>query len=84
MNSHCIIKIIRVYFLAVKDTDAMPSGGKRLGAGRPPKGKSAFPEVYTFRCNHAERAAWERAATVDGKPLSDWVRETLNHNASKK
>jgi hypothetical protein len=65
----------------VKDTEGMPSGGRRVGAGRPPKGHSAFTESYFLRCFHAERAAWERAAKKDGKPLSDWVRETLNKAA---
>lgn len=72
---------MRVYSWYMRNIDEMPSGGRRSGAGRPPKGTTAFAEQYPIRCNHAERAAWERAAKKDGKPLSDWVRETLNQAA---
>jgi predicted HicB family RNase H-like nuclease len=65
----------------MKNMELMPSGGQREGAGRHPKGDKAFPAQYIFRCDHAERAAWEKAAKKDGKPLSDWVRDTLNQAA---
>lgn len=81
-KSYCVIKIIRVYFWQMRDIDDMPSGGKREGAGRPPKGPHAFATQYPIRCSYAEHDAWKRAAKKDGKPLSDWVRETLNQ-ASK-
>ena len=66
----------------MKEPTEVTSGGKREGAGRPPKGSKAFPALYVVRCFHSEREAWKRAATKDGKPLSDWVRDTLN-DASK-
>jgi len=64
--------------------EAMPRGGRREGAGRPPRidGKPS-EEIYPIRCTHAERAAWERSAKVNDKPLSDWVRDTLNAAAVK-
>ena len=65
----------------MKNTDEMSSGGKREGAGRPPKEMRAFSGTFTFRCSHAERVAWERTAKVNGKPLSDWVRDALNQAA---
>jgi len=65
----------------MKETHEMSSGGKRDGAGRPAKGSRAFPLSYTFRCFHAEREAWKNQAKKDGKPLSDWVRDTLNQAA---
>lgn len=36
---------------------------------------------YPIRCTHAERVAWERAAKVNGKDLSEWIRDTLNASA---
>lgn len=67
----------------MKNMETMASGGKRDGSGRPPKGEEAFDANYFFRCYHSERAAWEKAAKKDGKPLSDWVRETLNQTAKR-
>jgi hypothetical protein len=80
-KSYCEIKIIRVYSKYMRNIDGMPSGGRRENSGRPPKGSSAFATQYPLRCSHAERAAWERAAKKNGKPLSDWAREALNHAA---
>ena len=64
------------------DTRTMPSGGKREGAGRPPKKDgSPFDDQYPIRCFYAEHVAWKKAAKAAGKDLSDWVRETLNQAA---
>ena len=57
----------------------MPRGGKRDGAGRPPRIKGEPSEyIIPIRCTHAERVAWEKHARVNDKPLVDWIRDTLN------
>lgn len=63
------------------DTEDVGQGGKRPGAGRPPIGKVPMSGQYPIRCTHAERVAWERAAKVNGKDLSEWIRDTLNASA---
>jgi predicted HicB family RNase H-like nuclease len=52
---------------------------RKLKVGRPklPKGE-AKAIVLQSRVQPVEKAAYQKAATADGKDLSTWVRETLN------
>lgn len=49
-------------------------------AGRPKMAKGeAKAIVLQSRVQQAEKTAYQRAAQSEGKDLSTWVRETLNH-----
>jgi hypothetical protein len=47
-----------------------------------PKGE-AKAIVLQSRVQPSEKAAYQRAAKIDGKDLSTWVRETLNQAITK-
>ena len=55
-----------------------PRGGEREGAGR----HQEFDGVYQLRYKAKDRKAWERRAKALEMVLADWIRETLNREAS--
>jgi len=50
---------------------------QRVGRPKLPKGE-AKGIVLQSRVQPNEKAAYQKAATAEGKDLSTWVRETLN------
>ena len=46
--------------------------------GRPSLGKDAKSVVLQSRVQQSEKIAYQRAAKMQGKDLSAWVRDTLN------
>ena len=57
---------------------------KKQKVGRPPLAKGeAKAIVLQSRVQPSEKAAYQRAAKSEGKDLSTWVRETLNHSLNQ-
>ena len=48
-------------------------GGRRKGAGRPPKGKEARLLPLLIRITAKEKAVWTKAAKAEGLGLGPWV-----------
>jgi hypothetical protein len=48
-----------------------------------PRKKAAISknELVQIRLNSAEKAAFEQAAILDGKKLSEWIRDRLRRNS---
>lgn len=60
----------------------MPRGGKRPGAGRPPKfGQALLSTPTLINSTRDMKAAWKRAAAAADRELPDWIRDTLNKAA---
>ncbi|MDX6384351.1 MAG: hypothetical protein QOK48_1924 [Blastocatellia bacterium] len=55
---------------------------KKVGRPKLPKGH-AKAIVLQSRVQEAEKKAYERAARLEGKDLSSWVRETLNRSVNQ-
>ena len=52
---------------------------KKKKVGRPPLAKGeAKTIVLQSRVQESEKAAYQKAAKLQGKDLSTWIRETLN------
>lgn len=52
--------------------------------GRPPlEPGEAKDKVFQLRLTGAEKASYEAAATRAEKPLSKWIRDTLNRAAKR-
>lgn len=71
---------------AANEEDVSPRGGKRKGAGRP-KGTTdptARRSVLQVRVAEEDLEAWRLAAELEGKPLSEAVREQMNRWADRK
>jgi predicted HicB family RNase H-like nuclease len=57
---------------------------KKLKVGRPKFAKGEAREiVLQSRVQPSEKAAYQRAAKLEGKDLSTWVRETLNRSINQ-
>ena len=52
---------------------------KKPKVGRPSLGKDAKSVVLQSRVQETEKTAYQKAAKSDGKDLSTWIRQTLNH-----
>jgi uncharacterized protein (DUF1778 family) len=51
--------------------------------GRPPKPEhKKYSERMVFMALPSERAAYEQAAAIADKELSEWMRDTLNQHAA--
>jgi predicted HicB family RNase H-like nuclease len=56
---------------------------KKPKVGRPPLAKGEAKDiVLQSRVQPSEKAAYQKAAKLEGKDLSTWVRETLNKHIS--
>ena len=55
-------------------------GGRRKGAGRPPKGKEARLLPLLIRITAKEKAAWTKAAKAEGLGLGPWVAKPRREN----
>ena len=53
-------------------------GKSKTKVGRPSLGKDARNIVLQSRVQETEKTAYQKAAKLEGKDLSTWVRETLN------
>lgn len=56
----------------------MPRGGFRPGSGRKAAHGVPLEDVYQLRYLPSERKHWDKAADKAGKPLAEWIRDTLN------
>lgn len=56
----------------------MPRGGFRKGAGRKASHGVPLEDFYQLRYLPDERKLWDKAAEKAGKPLAEWMRDTLN------
>ena len=56
---------------------------KSKKVGRPSLGKDARSVVLQSRVQETEKSAYQKAARSEGKDLSTWIRETLNHAVIK-
>ena len=54
----------------------MKAKKKKMGAPPKPPEKSKG-ELIQFRVNSAEKQAFSEAATLDGKKVSEWIRDRL-------
>lgn len=49
-----------------------------------PKQTKAAPRMrYLLQVDPAQRAAWERVAELEGRPLAQWIRYVLDREAER-
>jgi hypothetical protein len=74
MGSHLVFSIFLYYNLIMRKTK------RALGAPKKPPGK-ARNVLMQFRVTTAEQQAIQVAADLDGKKLSEWIRDRLRRDS---
>jgi Protein of unknown function (DUF1778) len=76
LSSYLLPEFLSLQFIAMKAKQP------KRGAPKKPVSRSKGDHIQ-FRVNAAEKEAFEKAADLDGKKLSEWIRDRLRRDAKQ-